>query len=150
MGCIAMMMHRWRSNNGLDYKRLKQYTVTMDRHRLAMSWSQMTGKLRAGTSARLRRALTTAFGHQRTQTITSLSPNYSKEAAPSFSPSASSPSILRECMAYIQSLHSSGATCGDAVPVACCMLTIALAAIILLRKNALSKLSNRWCKSMVA
>ena len=121
MGYVVMTTHLQRSNDGLDYKRLEQHTVTMDRRLLAIMFEKL--KPSHGRTQRVRRALATTFGHQRSQTIPSLSPSSSSEAASSFRSciftfdrSIAPPICVLTTVQ--QGVH------GNAVPVVRCMLTV--------------------------
>ena len=126
-----MTMHLQRSNDGFDYEWLEQQPVILDRCVVSTPNWQL---------AETTKSFMTTFGHQRTQTLVSISP--SSQCHHLVLLYLRSPSRMHTCVCAIQSLHpSSGLTCGDTVPVGCYMYVdydMALVAITLLCKNVIS------------
>ena len=125
-------------------------TVAVDRRRLAISFEQLRPSHGRTLNWKLSESLKSFSQH-----------GFSDYLRPSMYSNTLSPGssdlvnfTFENASAYargIQSLHPSGirtTTCGDAVPVSCCTLTMALVAITILRTNAISvqtmqKPSNR-------
>ena len=146
MGYVAMTTHLPHSNDGPDCITVDS-TVAVDRRRLAISFEQLRPSHGRTLNWKLSESSKSFSNYLRLSTYSNNSFFVAWLSRPALENFA-----FENASAYARGIHPSGVlttTYGDAVPVSCCTLTMALIAVTcILRTNAISvqtmqKSSNR-------